>query len=278
MAVRNCGCQDREPKTSYNRKVKINNDNQSWILWGIRLSCAGVERLIDRIRQALDNEGKPIWIATVNPEFMVAASQDNKFEEILKEKTTINVMDGVGLAWAKEIVSEKNGLKRLGLGLGVGIKILGGGYRDEVVTGVELMDRLCELAQKDERSVFFLGGWNDRAKRTMEYFGRKYPGLKVVGYGDENYNLETKVDILFVAYGMKKQEEWIDSNLEKLNCRLVMGVGRSFDYYSGDLKRAPKWIRRMGLEWLYSLYKEPKRWKRQLKLPIFMAKVMGGRQ
>lgn len=231
-----------------------------------------------RIREVLDKGKKLVWIATVNPEFMVAASQDNKFEKILKERTTINVMDGVGLAWAKEIVGEDSGLKRLGLGLWVGIKILGGGYRGEMVTGVELVDRLCQLAQKGGRSVFFLGGWNDRAKRTAEYFERKYPGLKVAGYGDENYNLETKVDILFVAYGMKKQEEWINSNLEKLNCRLVIGVGRSFDYYSGDLKRAPRWVRRMGLEWMYSLYKEPKRWKRQLKLPVFVAKVIGGQQ
>ena len=83
-----------------------------------------------------------------------------------------------------------------------------------------------------------------------------------------------KADILFVAYGMKKQEEWIESNLKDLNVKMVMGVGRSFDYYSGELKRAPEWVRRMGLEWLFSLIKEPKRWRRQLALPKFIGRVL----
>ena len=73
---------------------------------------------------------------------------------------------------------------------------------------------------------------------------------------------------------MKRQEEWIMTNLKKLKVGVVMGVGRSFDYYSGDLKRAPVWMRKMGLEWLYSLFKEPKRWKRQLVLPKFIWMVL----
>jgi len=83
-----------------------------------------------------------------------------------------------------------------------------------------------------------------------------------------------KPDILLVAYGMKKQEFWINENLDKLDVGLVMGVGRSFDYYSGELKRASLWVRRMGMEWLYSLIKEPKRLKRQLVLPRFVWKVL----
>ena len=73
---------------------------------------------------------------------------------------------------------------------------------------------------------------------------------------------------------MKRQEEWIDRNLKKLKVGMVMGVGRSFDYYSGDLKRAPMMLRKMGLEWLYSLVKEPKRWRRQMELPKFVARIL----
>jgi len=83
-----------------------------------------------------------------------------------------------------------------------------------------------------------------------------------------------KPEILLVAYGMKKQEEWIEETLGKLKVGVVMGVGRSFDYYSGDLKRASKIWRSMGLEWLYSLIKEPKRWRRQLALVGFVRKVL----
>ena len=85
-----------------------------------------------------------------------------------------------------------------------------------------------------------------------------------------------KPDILLVAYGMKRQEIWIGENLEEIEVGIVMGVGRSFDYYSGDLKRAPKVWRKIGLEWLYSLIKEPKRWKRQLVLPKFVGRVLKG--
>jgi len=75
---------------------------------------------------------------------------------------------------------------------------------------------------------------------------------------------------------MKRQEMWIEENLKKIDAGVVMGVGRSFDYYSGDLKRAPKVWRKIGMEWLYSLIKEPKRIKRQLALPKFVGRVLRG--
>jgi len=80
-----------------------------------------------------------------------------------------------------------------------------------------------------------------------------------------------------VAYGMKKQEEWIYENrkkLEKAGVRVAMGVGRSFDYYSGETKMAPDWVKRMGMEWLYSLIKDPKRIKRQMVLPKFVWDIL----
>lgn len=131
--------------------------------------------------------------------------------------------------------------------------------------------------------MFFLGGFGDRAKRTAAYFKGRYDGLKVnwcQGRPEvKNGQVLAKINkfrpnFLLVAYGMKKQEEWIRENLTKLNVGVVMGVGRSFDYYSGDLKKAPKSWRKMGLEWLYSLIQEPRRWKRQLALVRFVRKVM----
>ena len=98
----------------------------------------------------------------------------------------------------------------------------------------------------------------------------------MVGYRAEDFDFNTKADYLFVARAMKKQEEWIEANFDKLKVGLVMGVGRSFDYYSGELPRAPMWVRKMGLEWLFSLVVEPKRWRRQLELPKFVGKVLLG--
>jgi N-acetylglucosaminyldiphosphoundecaprenol N-acetyl-beta-D-mannosaminyltransferase len=185
-------------------------------------------------------------------------------------------MDGIALIWVREskILEKKNIFSKLIAGFNTGVEVLQGKHREGVVTGVELMEKMCQSAERKGKTVYFFGGWGDRAKRTAEYFERKYPKLKVAGFKDESFNLETKVDFLFVARGMKKQELWIDQNLDKLKVKVVMGVGRSFDYYSGDLKRAPGWMRKMGLEWLYSLYKEPKRWKRQLALPKFILKIL----
>jgi N-acetylglucosaminyldiphosphoundecaprenol N-acetyl-beta-D-mannosaminyltransferase len=145
------------------------------------------------------------------------------------------------------------------------------------------MKKMIEMAAEKGYSVYFLGGWGNRSERTAKYFGKKYKGLRV-GYcrGEPEVKNEEvmrkinefKPDFLFVAYGMKKQEEWVNKNLKNLDVGVAMGVGRSFDYLSGDLKRAPNWVRKMGMEWLYSLIKEPKRWKRQLELVRFAKKVI----
>jgi N-acetylglucosaminyldiphosphoundecaprenol N-acetyl-beta-D-mannosaminyltransferase len=144
---------------------------------------------------------------------------------------------------------------------------------------------LAKIAKEKNKKIFLLGGWNDRAEKTAKFLKSKFlvsnnqvdwsVGEPKVGNDEviEKIN-KFKPDILLVAYGMKKQEFWIDKNLKNLDVGLVMGVGRSFDYYSGELKRAPLWVRKIGMEWFYSLVKEPKRFKRQLALPKFIWEVL----
>jgi len=218
--------------------------------------------LLKMIDGWLASKNKKKWIATVNPEFVMKASKDRHFLHILK-KTDLNIIDGIGLIWAAKYLEKR---------------------RMEVIPGSDLINDLCKMAENKGYSVYFLGGWKDRAKRTGLYFNKLYPKLKIAGYyagkcvGEDDIILKKigskRVDILFVAYGMKTQEEWIERNLRWLNVGVVMGVGRSFDYYSGDLKRAPKVWRKLKLEWLYSLIQEPKRWRRQLELPKFVLKVL----
>lgn len=282
------------------KKIKISKnqvtqtecfDGNYWELWGVPIFGSGrleVLKVVDRWLGASSLKlRKPKWIATINPEFMMITAKDSRFFNIL-QKTDLNVMDGIGIVWAREIQnkflifnSKFLILKKITFGFQVGIGILGGEYKQELASGSDLMKDLCELAAKKGYKVYFLGGWENRAERTAKYFKNKYPKLNVVG-AESGGNLNppslklwrAKPDILFVAYGMKRQEEWIEKNLNKLNVGLVMGVGRSFDYYSGELKRAPKLWRRMGFEWLYSLIREPKRWRRQLELPKFVWKVL----
>lgn len=214
-------------------------------------------------------KGKKIWIATVNPEFVMETKKNKKFLNILQTKTTYNVIDGIGLIWGLKTTNIFSGFK-------VGVEILMGQHRENIITGADLMDDLCKVAEINGQTVYFFGGWNERSQKTANYFLNKYPKLKIAGYSPENFDFSTNVDYLFVARGMKKQEEWIANNFDRLKVGLVMGVGRSFDYYSGELPRAPKWVQKIGFEWLFSLIVEPKRWKRQLALPKFIWMVLKG--
>ncbi len=242
-------------------------------------------RLLKRLVELVDKDDSLVWVATVNPEFVVEAKRDQKFAKILSE-TTINTADGIGIIWANEV--EKNrGMSiygRLGKGLVEGINVLRGRYRHLVASGSELMVDLSKVAGERGWKVYFLGGFGDTAEKAGENIKDRFkiydlrfkssPGRPT--YNDTQVLLtihKYRPEILFVAYGMKKQEEWIYEHrleLEKAGVRLVMGVGRSFDYYSGKLAMAPMWVRKMGLEWLFALVKDPKRWKRDLKLIEFV--------
>lgn len=259
-----------------------------WKMFDISLFSRDINQVLSVLDSKLALKEKKYWVATVNPEFIMESKKDKEFANILA-KTSINVMDGIGLIWAKELKKRSkkkdSPLKRVWLAFGVGTEVLQGKHRDEVATGADLMLNLGEIAAKRNLKMFFLGGFGDRALKTAKFFRKKfYLNKEQLAWscGEPKVSNEEvikkinefKPDILLVAYGMKKQEFWIDNNLKNLNVGLVMGVGRSFDYYSGELKRAPKSWQKMGLEWLYSLIEEPKRFKRQLVLPKFAWKVL----
>lgn len=258
-----------------------------WEIFNIRLFGSNMDQVLKIIDAWIVSKAKKKWIATVNPEFVMKSTKNDDFKSLLK-KTDLNVVDGIGLVWAHEFIKllsckvyQVNKFIKFLDAIKIGGEILKGKHRENLITGVDLMSELCRLAAKKKYKVFFLGGFDDRAKRTMKYFEKDKIEMDYCS-GEPKFSNEEvlekinkfKPDILFVAYGMKKQEEWIDKYLDKLDIGVVIGVGRSFDYYSGDLKRAPLAWRNMGMEWLYSLIKEPKRFKRQLELPKFVWKVL----
>jgi len=240
------------------------------------------DRLLSLIEEKIFKKHEKMWIVTVNPEFVVKSTKSKDFKETI-DKADLRVIDGVGLLWAREVLKSYKGLGRWWKGLVTGVEILQGKRREGLITGVDLIKDLCKLAVLKKKKVFFLGGFLGGAKRSGENLAKKFKGLNF-DYcpGEPEVNNEEVIrrvnafgpDFLFVAYGMGKQEEWIERNITKLKVGVVVGVGRSFDYYGGTLKRAPKWVRKMGLEWLYSLKKEPKRWRRQLALLKFLWMVL----
>lgn len=187
-------------------------------------------------------------IATVNPEFIMTAQKDTAFKDILNS-TDLNVPDGFGLQCAAFYKRKKIG-KRL--------------------TGVDLTWEMAKLAAEKGYSIYLLGGRPGVAEMTANRLRYLYRNLKIAGtYAgtpDEEGIIErinsTNADILLVAFGAPKQEKFIAKYKNELKCKVAMGVGGTFDYISQKVRRAPKWIRSLGLEWLYRLIQQPLRIRR----------------
>ncbi|WP_217586456.1 WecB/TagA/CpsF family glycosyltransferase [Lentibacillus saliphilus] len=208
---------------------------------------------IDRNRQSC--------IVAVNPEKVLKAQADDNLRQLLNQ-ATYQIPDGVGILIASKF---KKGLIK------------------ERVTGIDMLLALCEMAEKHDKTVFLYGAKPGVGEKARENLLKTFPSLRVVGVMDgyeKNHQkiLDTinlaKPDILFVGLGSPRQEYWILENMPQLNVRIFQGVGGSFDVLSGNIKRAPRFFRKSGLEWLYRLGKEPYRIKRQLKLPLFLFKVL----
>lgn len=225
---------------------------------GVEVSLGGFKSLLDEASSLLGSSGRS-YIVTPNPEFIVHAQTDVRFRDILN-KASLAIPDGIGLIWAGRV-------------LNLPIR--------ERVTGADFGEALVKEAAISNRSVFFLGGRGDVAARTALIMASKYSGLVVAGSwsgeageeGDEETIRkigQKPIGLLLVAYGHPKQEYWINRNLGKLNVRVAMGVGGSFDYWSGDVTRAPAWLRGLGVEWLFRLMRQPWRIKRQSSLLKFV--------
>lgn len=206
-------------------------------------------------------------ICTVNPEFVMKAQDDPAFMYLLTQ-TALNLPDGVGLLLAARL---QNASLR------------------ERVAGSELVYHLAELCAREGKRLFLLGAAQGVAAQAGDIFQHKYPSLEIAGTysgspdASENAAIVEKInasraDVLFVAYGAPRQDKWIFRNREKFETvRLAVGVGGSLDFVTGKARRAPRWIQRMGLEWLHRLMLEPWRWRRMLALPRFVEAVVRDR-
>jgi len=216
---------------------------------GINIDNLALSEVLDKIREFLASKNQH-YLVTVNPEFIMAARHDDEFRNILN-KADLSVADGMGIKFAA---------KRFGQKL------------EQRITGVDLMWEIIKIAEQENKSVFLLGAKKGVAERTAYRIIEKCPNIKIVGAesGYRSWHRKLKdhklvdiinyrqPDILLVAFGQVKQEKWVYYNLPKMpSVKLAMGVGGSFDYISGKVKRAPKWLRSLGLEWLYRLIRQP---------------------
>lgn len=221
-------------------------------------------------------------ICTPNPEILLAAQKNEKYLTILNQ-SALNIPDGIGILWAAKYlkITENNRsklFKFLKWIFSLKTMIFYPKYcrtvLTERVTGVDLMKTICEKAAKENLKIFLLGAAEGVAEKTKLILGKKYPGLKIVGTHsgsaktDKEQAILSKINkseanILFVAFGAPSQEIWIHRNLKNFrSVKLAMGVGGSFDFIAGVRKRAPVWMQKSGLEWLYRVITQPSRLKR----------------
>jgi N-acetylglucosaminyldiphosphoundecaprenol N-acetyl-beta-D-mannosaminyltransferase len=236
-----------------NNKVKILN---------VKIDKVTMEEAYNRFI-SLFKEQDISTIFTPNPEIVMKSQRDSELMDIINSGDLV-VPDGIGLIYASKIH---------GLGL------------QDRVPGIELMDRILNYCNKTKKSIFLLGAEPDVIGKAAKNIGEQYKNIKAIdyhhGYFKDEEELEVldlinekKPDVLFVGLGSPKQEKWINKHQKILNANVAMGVGGSFDVWSGKLKRAPKLFIKLNIEWLYRFLRQPKRFKRLFSIPKFMFKVI----
>lgn len=236
----------------------MNNNLPSIKILGTTITYASEEQILEYIFKRIEEKGKKFYIVTPNPEILMFALRHPSYQRILND-AVLSIPDGIGVLMAGKVLKKK---------------IIGR------ITGVDLMEKMCDQSSNRLINIGLLGGRGSVAEMTAECLRKKYPGLRVV-FANSEWNkskmTDKHIDILFVAFGFPKQEEWIAKNLESLPVTCAMGVGGAFDYISGKVPRAPKLIRSVGMEWAFRLLVQPWRVKRQLVLPQFIVAVLKDR-
>ncbi len=227
---------------------------------GIPLDVMSSVELRERSFLLLSSQ-KANQVITANA-LLTLDAQDNVDLRAACEKAALMLPESAGIRWAlarKEIKAAS-------------------------VAGIDYAWKLCEHCAENDWPVFLLGSSEDVLNAAAQRLQNEIPGLKIAGMRHGFFGPEQDHDIIesirnarphliLVALGMPKQDIWIANHLSILPSGLYMGVGGSFDVWAGRLKRAPRWIQILGIEWFYRLYQEPWRWPRMLALPRFAWKV-----
>lgn len=225
---------------------------------GVQVDCVDMPGALAELARLLDGAGRCRLLATVNPESVMRARRDGAFARALAN-AALRVPDGWGTAWA----ARRAGCPGQG-----------------TVTGVDLTVQAAGLCARRGWRVYLLGGRPGVAAAAAEALRRVHPELVVAGCEAEAAPpaiAATAPDLLLVAYGQPAQELWIDRHAGELPARVAIGVGGTFDFLAGRVPRAPEWMRRRGLEWLFRLLRQPWRARRMAVLPLYAALVISGR-
>ncbi len=230
-------------------------------IMGVPFDALNIDVALERAKTLMKKETSSL-IVTPNPEMLVDSSRNANLKQALKE-SDLSIADGIGVIYGAKLLRKP--LKTR-------------------VTGIDLMTRILGFLSENKGSYFLFGSKPGVAESAEININKKFPGINCVGthhgyFKDEDEDNiisminQAKPDVLFVGLGSPKQETWVYKNLDKLHSPVCMCIGGAIDVYSGNIQRAPKWISKIGFEWLYRAIKEPKRFKRLLKIPVFFIKI-----
>ena len=237
---------------------------------GVRINNVDMDETMNKIDGFFDSD-ELNYIYTQNPEIVMRAGRDEEFKKIINS-ASLNLCDGIGLMIASKL--KKKPLKSR-------------------VTGYDTSIKILELMNERHLSLFLLGAKPGIAEKAIERINHDYPNIVIAGYNNGYFNgshnghascdeeealiqkiNDSKADAIFVGMGAGYQEKFIYYNKDKLKTKLAIANGGVIDVLAGNVKIAPAFIRKIGMEWLYRLVKEPKRFKRQLDIPKFLMKII----
>ena len=223
-----------------------------------------MEKALAQVSKYVDHGTKVHTIFASNPEKNYSVPKDAFLYDMFK-KADLLIPDGIGMVMASRLL-----------------------YNTAVqrVPGCELMQNICKISADKGYKIFIDGAREEVNAAAAEELKTRHPSIQIVGrqdgyLGDEEMESlidrinDSKAQILFLALGSPKQEMWISRYREQLeNVRVCQGIGGTLDVLAGTVKRAPEFFCKMGIEWLYRLMAEPKRLKRQIKLPVFIVQII----
>lgn len=222
-------------------------------LFGLTLDAVTLQEAVGRVETFIAEPGTHQFVA-VNVDKVVKASRDPEIRSAINSADLVTA-DGQPIVWASRLL---------------------GRSLPERVTGIDLMMALLQLADRHGLSVYLLGAKPEVVGRVAARLTRDYPGIRIAGVQDGYFAptqepsivariAEAAPDLLFVGISSPTKERFLAQWRDQLNARFVMGVGGAFDVYAGVTRRAPSWMQRVGLEWLFRLIQEPRRmWRRYL--------------
>lgn len=241
---------------------RLENSNR---LLGIRYDNFSMSEALEAVTRAIERK-QAVKIAFVNADCFNQAWKNQKYHAILSTYEFI-FPDGIGLVIAGKLI--RRPLKAN-------------------INGTDMLPFLCRLAEEKGFSFYFLGAAPGVAEKMSANLQKQYPRLRIAGWRDGFFTgpeaekaavaeiARCRPDLLLVAMGVPRQETFIAAHWPELHCQVAMGVGGLFDFYSGNIPRAPLWLREIGMEWAFRLYQEPFRLFKRYVIgnPLFLWRVV----